>query len=105
MGQQYHDAQRVWQDRLDGRRLAETTTETSSPEHRSFIEARDMFFLSTAADEGWPQYAYKDGESGFVRVIDDRTLVEYKDWFTWLFVQILGIPNPTTALPCDLNTG
>lgn len=79
MAQLYHEAQRAFQDRFDTRRLAdrlaESTTEKISGSHRAFIEARDMFFIATADEEGWPQASYKGGDPGFVRVIDDRTLV------------------------------
>jgi predicted pyridoxine 5'-phosphate oxidase superfamily flavin-nucleotide-binding protein len=34
-----------------------------------------MFFLATADSEGRPDCSYKGGVPGFVRVIDDRTLV------------------------------
>jgi predicted pyridoxine 5'-phosphate oxidase superfamily flavin-nucleotide-binding protein len=34
-----------------------------------------MFFIATADSEGWPEVSYKGGEPGFVRVIDDNTLV------------------------------
>lgn len=78
MGQDYHDAQRVLQDRFDTRRLAdrldEATANSIGEHHRAFIESRDMFFLATVDEHGAPQCSYKGGAPGFVRVIDDRTL-------------------------------
>ena len=78
MPQRYHQAQRAYQDRFDTRRLAdrlaESTTDTISDAHREFIERRDMFFIATADEDGWPQCSYKGGEPGFVRVLDERTL-------------------------------
>lgn len=78
MGQSYHDAQRELQDRFDTRRLADRLAEATSAEIgdalKAFIEARDMFFLATADEDGWPQCSYKGGEPGFVRVLDPRTL-------------------------------
>ena len=41
---------------------------------RAFIEARDMFFIATADEDGQPQCSYKGGEPGFVRVLDDKTI-------------------------------
>jgi len=41
---------------------------------RAFLEARDMFFLATADEEGRPQCSYKGGEPGFVRVLDEHTI-------------------------------
>jgi predicted pyridoxine 5'-phosphate oxidase superfamily flavin-nucleotide-binding protein len=75
----YHTAQRAFQDRFDTRRLAdrlaETTTDTISPRHKAFIEGRESFFLATADKEGWPECSHKGGEKGFVRVLDEHTLV------------------------------
>jgi len=75
----YHEAQRAFQDRFDTRRLAdrlsESTKDTISPNHRRFIEGRDMFFLATADEDGWPECSYKGGEPGFVRILDEHTLV------------------------------
>ena len=79
MSQDYHQAQRELQDRFDTRRLAdrlaESTSETINDRFKAFIEKRDMFFMATADEGGWPQVSYKGGDPGFVRVIDDRTLV------------------------------
>jgi len=74
----YHEAQRAFQDRFDTRRLAdrlsESTKDSISPNHRRFIEGRDMFFLATADEDGWPECSYKGGEPGFVRILDEHTL-------------------------------
>ena len=75
----YHEDNRRFQDRFDTRRLADRIEErivhaTIDESDRSFIEARDMFFLATCDDEGRPQCSYKGGAPGFVRVLDDATL-------------------------------
>lgn len=78
MAQSYHAGQRALQDRFDARRLAdrlaESTTDTISDRHRAFIEDREMFFLATADNQGWPECSYKGGSKGFVRVLDEHTL-------------------------------
>ena len=78
MGQDYHDEQRAFQDRFDTRRLADRLAESSGAEiseaQRRFIEARDMFFIATADENGAPECSHKGGEPGFVRVLDSRTL-------------------------------
>jgi len=78
MGQQYHAAQRAFQDRFDTRRLADRLAQSTSDEinerFKAFIERRDMFFIATASDDGWPEASYKGGEPGFVRVLDQHTL-------------------------------
>jgi hypothetical protein len=74
----YQPQQRALQDRFDSRRMADRlatgTTDTINEFHRGFIEARELFFLSTVDEEGWPQCSYKGGEPGFVRVLDEHTL-------------------------------
>lgn len=78
MGQEYHEAQRAWQDRFDTRRLAdrleEATTDLIGDPYRAFIESRDMFFLATVDAQGNPQCSYKGGAPGFVRVVDEHTI-------------------------------
>jgi len=75
----YHDGNRSWQDRFDTRRLADRieeriVRETIDDDDRAFIEARDMFFLATADEHGFPQCSYKGGDPGFVRVLDESTI-------------------------------
>ena len=75
----YHDGNRRLQDRFDTTRLADrleagAVKETISENDKAFIEARDMFFLSTADEEGRPNCSYKGGDPGFVRVLDERTI-------------------------------
>lgn len=79
MSQTYHSAQRAFQERFDTKRLAdrlaESTSDVINDHFKAFIERRDMFFIATADEEGWPESSYKGGEPGFVRVIDEKTLV------------------------------
>jgi predicted pyridoxine 5'-phosphate oxidase superfamily flavin-nucleotide-binding protein len=75
----YHQESRKLQDRFDTRRLADRIEERIVRDHirdedRVFIEARDMFFISTVDEEGQPQCSYKGGDPGFVRVLDDTTI-------------------------------
>ena len=76
----YHDASRALQDRFDTRRLADRLAETLAhaqftADDRVFIEARSFFFLATTDADGFPECSYKGGAAGFVRVLDDKTLV------------------------------
>ena len=75
----YHAGSRELQDRFDTRRLADRIVHRLVVDHvsdadRSFIEARDMFFLATVGEDGQPSCSYKGGDPGFVRVVDARTL-------------------------------
>lgn len=49
-------------------------TDRLEPGLQAWIEERDMFFLATVGDDGWPTCSYKGGEPGLVRVLDERTL-------------------------------
>jgi predicted pyridoxine 5'-phosphate oxidase superfamily flavin-nucleotide-binding protein len=75
----YHEGSRRLQDQFDTRRLADRIDErvvhdSIDDRDRAFIEARDMFFLATADEEGRPQCSYKGGEPGFVRVVGPDTI-------------------------------
>jgi uncharacterized protein len=75
----YHEGNRKLQDEFDTRRLADRLEERVVRDHiddddRAFIEARDMFFLATADEDGQPQSSYKGGDPGFVRVLDEHTI-------------------------------
>lgn len=78
MAQEYHAAQRAFQDRFDTRRLADRLAESTSSiideRYKKFIETRDMFFIATADQEGRPQSSYKGGEPGFVQVVDEHSI-------------------------------
>jgi hypothetical protein len=76
----YHEGSRKLQDQFDSRRLADrlqqvTVHPTFTEEDRAFIEGAPMFFLATADGEGRPDCSYRGGMPGFVRVIDEKTLV------------------------------
>jgi predicted pyridoxine 5'-phosphate oxidase superfamily flavin-nucleotide-binding protein len=79
MSHLYHSGSRALQDRFDTRRLADRLEErivvdSIDDEDKAFIEARDMFFLATVDQRGFPSCSYKGGEPGFVRVLDGRTV-------------------------------
>ena len=76
----YHEGNRELQDRFETRRLADRLNEVKvhavfTDDDRAFIERQDMFFLATVDTDGQPTCSYKGGEPGFVRLLDDRTLV------------------------------
>ncbi len=80
MSRIYHEGHRELQRQFDSERLADrleqVTYRTSlTPDDCKFIEQRDMFFLATADRDGRPNCSYKGGDPGFVRVLDETTLV------------------------------
>jgi hypothetical protein len=42
---------------------------------KQFIQSTEMFFLSSIDHQGRPTVSYKGGDSGFVKVLDDTTLI------------------------------
>jgi hypothetical protein len=89
----YHEGMRRLQDQRDTRALADrlekvTMRTAFSDEDKVFIGRCRMFFVATADAQGQPDCSYKGGLSGFVRVIDDRTLAipdydgngQYRTW-------------------------
>lgn len=111
MTQNYHRGQRELQQSFDSRRLAdrlaEATTAEISDAHRTFIEAREMFFLATADANAAPQCSYKGGEPGFVRVVDPRTVVfpAYDGNGMFLSIGNLTVNPQVGMLFIDLTTG
>ena len=76
----YHEHSRALQDQFDSRRLADRLVETLAhssftADDRAFIESKSFFFLATTDGDGFPECSYKGGAPGFVRVIDEKTLV------------------------------
>lgn len=79
MSEIYGAQHRALQDAFDTRNMANRVEElivstTIPPEHRAFIESRDLFFLTTVDHRGYPTCSHKGGNPGFVRVVDDNTL-------------------------------
>ena len=79
MSSLYGPIHRTLQERFDTRRLADNVEKRVvlteiPPEHKMFIESRDMFFISTIDHQGRPTVSYKGGDPGFVRVVDNKTI-------------------------------
>lgn len=47
---------------------------TVTPDLTAFLAEMDMFYLGTANADGQPYIQYRGGPTGFLRVIDERTL-------------------------------
>jgi uncharacterized protein len=41
---------------------------------KEFIAARDGFYIATVGETGWPYIQFRGGPTGFLQVLDDRTL-------------------------------
>jgi hypothetical protein len=44
------------------------------PDETDFIALRDSFYLATVSPDGWPYIQHRGGPTGFLAVLDDRTL-------------------------------
>jgi uncharacterized protein len=76
----YHAGMRELQDLRETRRLADrlaevTLHDTFTDEDRELIQRCRMFCIATADDHANPDCSYKGGQPGFVRLLDERTLV------------------------------
>lgn len=69
-------AQQRYGSRSQGARLRELgpPNDHLSETERAFIEARDGFYLASVSESGWPYLQFRGGPSGFVRVLDGKTL-------------------------------
>src|SRR5579863_9255465 len=80
MSKLFHESHRQLQRQFDTERLADRIEERLFRERvtdddRAFIERMDMFFLATADAAGQPNCSYKGGDPGFVRVLNETTLM------------------------------
>ena len=67
--QQANGVGEYWEN-FKGRRQNDRFTDAE----RQFIGARDSFYMATVSETGWPYVQHRGGPSGFVRVLDDKTL-------------------------------
>ncbi len=57
-----------------GFELAENPGDTLGEAEVAFIEARDGFYQATVNEDGWPYVQFRGGPSGFLKVLDERTI-------------------------------
>ena len=71
------------QDHYFGRHAVVDSAPERDPltdEERSFIEARDSFYMATISENGWPYLQHRGGRPGFLRVVSPTQLAfaDYK---------------------------
>lgn len=44
------------------------------PREAAFIAGRDSFYMASLSETGWPYVQHRGGPTGFLKVIDDKTL-------------------------------
>ena len=69
--QQAHGSRRAYAKGEQG----PDTHDRLGPDEVEFISARDSFYLATISETGWPYLQHRGGPPGFVRVLDEKTLV------------------------------
>src|SRR5438477_10550820 len=79
MSEIYNQQHRALQQQFDTVRLADRVDEMVvrphlSDDQKTFIESRDMFFLTSVDHRGFPTCSYKGGAPGFVRTVDPKTI-------------------------------
>jgi len=52
----------------------EDRADTLTEDEQAFIEARDGFYQATVSESGWPYVQFRGGPSGFLKVIDAKTI-------------------------------
>ncbi|HEY2858402.1 MAG TPA: pyridoxamine 5'-phosphate oxidase family protein [Terracidiphilus sp.] len=68
---QERNGSRAAYERMERARAGE---QKLGPDETEFIEARDSFYMSTVTPDGWPYIQHRGGPSGFLHVVDGRTL-------------------------------
>lgn len=76
----FHQGMRQLQDARETRRIADRLEEkivhnTFTEDDREFIQKCAMVFVATANADGHPESSYKGGLPGFIRIINEQTLV------------------------------
>jgi predicted pyridoxine 5'-phosphate oxidase superfamily flavin-nucleotide-binding protein len=71
------------QEHYYGRRASIGSAPERDPlteEERTFIEARDSFYMATVTESGWPYIQHRGGHRGFLRVVSPTQLAfaDYK---------------------------
>ncbi len=80
MAEFYGKQHRAFQQLFDVEKMADAVKSSIvvaelAVEHIGFIESRDFFFLTTIDHRGYPTCSYKGGSVGFVKALDNKTLV------------------------------
>ena len=60
---------RLWQNFKGDREFQEFTENESA-----FIADRDSFYMATVSETGWPYIQHRGGPTGFLKLVDNRTL-------------------------------
>ncbi len=70
---------------------------------KDFIGARDGFYLATINEDGWPYVQFRGGPTGFLKVLDDKTLgyADFKGNLQYISVGNLSANNKAALFLMD----
>jgi len=107
----YSQEQRKLQSDFGTEKLAEKLVNmivksTLDERERAFLESREMFFLSTVDKEGRPTVSFKGGSAGFLKAIDEKTIVfpSYDGNGMFLSMGNISATNQVGLLLIDFET-
>lgn len=69
----------------------------------AFIAERDTFYIATVSETGWPYVQHRGGPRGFLKAVDDRTLVfgDYRGNFQFLSLGNLSTNDRASLILMD----
>lgn len=70
---------------------------------KEYIEARDSFYMATISENGWPYVQHRGGPSGFIKVLDTRTIgfADFKGNRQYISVGNLNANSRTSLILMD----
>ncbi len=83
--------------------LADDPGDTLGEVEAAFIEARDGFYQATANEDGWPYVQFRGGPTGFLKVLDERTIgyADFKGNIQYLSVGNLNANDRVSLILMD----
>jgi len=90
--------EKLWRD-FQGDRVSDRFT----ADEVAFIAQRDSFYMATVSETGWPYVQHRGGPTGFLKVVDDRTLVfaDYRGNRQYISVGNLGADDRAALILMD----
>jgi hypothetical protein len=72
-------------------------------DERTFIAARDSFYVATVSETGWPYVQHRGGPPGFLKVLDERTIgfADYRGNRQYVSVGNLGRDGRVSLILVD----
>jgi len=69
----------------------------------AFIAERDTFYIATVSETGWPYVQHRGGPRGFLKAVDDRTLVfgDFRGNFQFLSLGNLSTNDRASLILMD----